>query len=122
MNIKELRIGSFLRYKVSKNPVEVLGMQLKDNSVEIKGATGVSNSYFEPIPLNEDWLLNLGFDLVEELKDSTTEYSMGDFFILFTGGKYVLSNYFNRKSSLNYVHELQNLYFSITGSELEQKK
>lgn len=65
------------------------------------------------IPLTEEWLINFGFVL--------KKYSM--LIPYWTNGRIELSQslnfkccYINRK--INYVHELQNLYFATIGEEL----
>lgn len=68
-----------------------------------------------PIELTEEWLFNLGAEI-------------------FPGGGWLLNNrlisyaecrskFIDQSTSveLNYVHQLQNLYFALTGKELEVK-
>lgn len=80
----------------------------------------------EPIPLTEEWLLKFGF---EETSDKD-----------FIGGLYTRGKdgfYINKETmsycgidyegtiddivEINYVHELQNLYFALTKQELTMK-
>lgn len=74
--------------------------------------------YIEPIPLTEEWFIKLGFQLFGNddpldrywttniLKGSIEELSL----------KYTLSGI-----KIKYVHQLQNLYFALTGEELTFK-
>lgn len=69
---------------------------------------------YKSIPLTEEWLFKLGFinDKVLEIyrNDFTDSTIIIDYkFICLLGYSHV---------KLNYVHELQNLYFALTGSEL----
>lgn len=89
---------------------------------------------FEPRPiiLTEDWLLKLGFKKVqqpyfEESKfENFEEFYNGDFDIVKGDGLFYL--WFNCGDSwfsdilgngFMYVHQLQNLYFALTGKNLE---
>ena len=81
---------------------------------------------YSPIPLTEEWLLKFGFVkgkgafFIEVLK---TEFYFRD---SYTGGYYwgFISNSDWNMCELtdvrpvNYVHQLQNLYFALTGEEL----
>ncbi len=73
----------------------------------------------EPIPLTEDWLLKLGF------KKDLNSYKLKNFGrSMFHFGKPCfypagrLSSLM-RMDNLSYVHQLQNLYFALTGEELK---
>ena len=69
---------------------------------------------FKPIPLTEEWLLKFGF-----INDKVLEFYRNDFTdstIIIDYNFICLLGYSHVK--LNYVHELQNLYFALTGSEL----
>lgn len=78
---------------------------------------------FEPIPLTEEWLKRFGFAEVSE--DGLWQADDEELF-------QIQSEYLNEQwghiwdaaftnAPLEYVHQLQNLYFSLTGSELELK-
>ena len=78
---------------------------------------------FEPYPLTEEWLVKFGF--VKRPNSSMVQFWSIDTFNLyheFYNGDYIeLSNYYLEKGSckqLEYVHQLQNLYFALTGEEL----
>jgi hypothetical protein len=73
------------------------------------------------IPLTEEWLLKFGF-VVKELAD----YVKTDFTV-YEKGKFVINDAFwvefddfdiRLEYKLEYVHQLQNLYFALTGEEL----
>lgn len=76
----------------------------------------------EPIPLTEEWLLRFGFEkivtngieFVKYSKYKTFEIEVSLFVMDY---KLVTINDFE----INYVHQLQNLYFALTGEELEIK-
>lgn len=76
---------------------------------------------FQPIPLTEDWLIKFGF----EKDEYDPYYDLLFFEVRFYEGAYVynpISEYFPAYGiGLEYVHELQNLYFALTGEELSIK-
>ena len=65
--------------------------------------------YFEPIPLTEEWLLKFGF------KKIGNRYGNGH------KRKVILNKQFYHSIAgyIKYVHQLQNLYFALTQTELE---
>lgn len=81
---------------------------------------------FVPIPLTEDWLLKMGFELSGHQLGE--EYSRGNFSMYYYNGDYpdyegeILASCFNGNNvEIKYIHQLQNLYFALTGEELEIK-
>lgn len=81
-----------------------------DNNERMMG--GVSNLEYKdvtPIPLTEEWLLKwFGEDGVGCYAE---ENNMVELFL--NNGDYLIP-----KNRLQYVHQLQNLYFALTGEEL----
>lgn len=76
------------------------------------------NSEYKPIPLSEEWLLKFGFT-------KPAHSFIGDIFHLSEWDEFkntwcVVMNKNNAVvvSKLKYVHQLQNLYFALTGTEL----
>ena len=81
------------------------------------------DDYLQPIPLTEEWLLKFGF---EKLSNFEEQYMEEDYVwqidverspsLLLSNGIFHEDNY---GVKLEYVHQLQNLYFALTGKELE---
>ena len=118
MKANELRIGNFVETKRGISKVFVLTI---DNVVETE-----NKEYdVKPIPLTEEWLLKFGFEEYE-FEDEIFGYVLNDFgyvnefqfmiriFIDFEG---ILI-----QKPIKYVHQLQNLYFALTGEELKQQE
>jgi hypothetical protein len=66
----------------------------------------------KPIPLTEEWLLKFGFEKRESghfIKDGIVLYPIRDLY--FRGNLFI-------KADIKNVHQLQNLYFALTGKEL----
>lgn len=103
MTANELRIGNLVYY--DDDVIEVEAYQLY-----------ILTDYFEPIPLTEEWLLRFGFNTI-----SDRIFFYGNFGYEFgITNRAVLKNekHFVLFPKIKYVHQLQNLYFALTGEEL----
>lgn len=125
MKANELRINNYLEYFMEdfENPWRVTQVDIDDIAYFVQYP---NDTDYRPIPLTEEWLLKFGFVkgkgafFIEVLK---TEFYFRD---SYTGGYYwgfVSNSDWNMCEltdvrPVNYVHQLQNLYFAITGEEL----
>lgn len=119
MKAEELRIGNLLE-TTNNGIAHVTWGVIKD--IES------GDRYYKPIPLTEEWLIKFGFK------------SQSDFFIeknyytlklpkkifdydnsLTVCDKNIIFGYYG-SIKIEYVHQLQNLFFSLTGEELEIKE
>ena len=120
----ELRIGNLVNFGDSTLIVDI--NVLKDLDV-------YNQHKIEPIPLTEEWLVKLGF---EKRKDKTPKIALDivcvwnkkQFFFFYESKNNLIaidflnSDYFGTKTTeIQYVHQLQNLYFALTGEELTIK-
>lgn len=116
MKATDLRIGNLIYYGQQINDVDINDLS------ELSYSDGRSNIY-SPIELTEQWLLDFGF------------YKNGIYFIKslpfigeirITESREWGSNKFQRfyisqsDLTINYIHELQNLYFALTREELQR--
>jgi len=70
------------------------------------------DEFIQPIPLTEKWLLNFGLD-----KDWMPEFEYG---VRVTLSQNDRAYSFKRSDiKIDYVHQLQNIWFSLTGEELK---
>lgn len=126
INQQELRIGNWFYSKglnfvcqiseIRQETVSICGKTLKNEL-----ASGLSYSSFDPIPLNEEWLVRFGFKewtgwYYLKLKSLGDEFTLcyapnEDLLMLNIGEKTI--KYENPK-----VHQLQNLVFALEGVEL----
>ena len=121
MKASELRINNWY-YSVKFNiPVQC---ELTDFSQLDVMSDGAYNDppieeMFEPIPLTEEWLLKFGFtdnEYTFDLKANKKILSFGwSSRVVSTGYRSGLSC--KKYRHVKYVHQLQNLYFALTGEE-----
>jgi len=125
MNSKDLRIGNLVRVRNGRI-VEVDITYLKHLALwEIEKYT--PDPPIEPIPLTGELLIKLGFKKFNNKYHigfnwgAYSVYEVGDiydhwyFFHEFDKTKRITS-------SIKYLHQLQNIYFALTGAEFEFKK
>jgi len=133
MKATDLRIGNLVNYKIVDKldkrkewfePCEIDAVDLQ-----------VIDSDYQPIPLNEEWLLKFWFDehgefgeyyrifnkgLIIDVEDTNNEFivwvRIGDDILkpLLEVGYPI--------AYIQYVHQLQNLYFALTNEELTHTK
>jgi hypothetical protein len=125
MKVQELRIG---------NLVEFDGLTYKAESLHLEGCVGLNDIMYEevyiddikPIELNEEWLIEFGFKYKDAGKYGKSGYCLEiknqyqDTFI-FANNKLQVSIYtFSIFIDVNieYLHQLQNLHFALTGKEI----
>lgn len=120
METSELRIGAYVMYEPNGEICrvsELAGNKFIRASVVNYPNTSIGR-YLAPIVLTEEWLLKFGFKL------KSGKY--GNYWVL---NGFELSESFSvhynadntRFITLKYVHQLQNLYFFLTGEELTLK-
>lgn len=92
---------------------------------------GTGISAIKPIPITEEWLLKFGFVIRdksyslnyggESMRYAMLEKSNTPLFMLFFHGRFGFNTEEGRKNGdycIQYVHQLQNLHFALTGEEL----
>lgn len=121
---KELRKGNFIQEK-DKTIVKVMGLPadgfIQYSIGKINQVYGEPLDHFEPILLTENWLIKFGWG-----KSDMHEYSnntvMDDAVLIYNYHFHRLEletdNDFIMIDNIEYVHQLQNLYFALTGKEL----
>ena len=110
----ELRIGNWIEIKDSKGICTRVTESTFDSNIE---------KNYKPIPLTEEWLLKFGLnnptnEKPYHFKKSAVEFLHSEF-------QDELKCFCNDKPMFSfpckYVHQLQNIYYSITGEELKIK-
>ena len=128
MEAKELRIGLWMKSTIMD--LNYFQLKLKDIVNEFESNY---NGLFEPIPLTEEWLFKFGFkkckngwyyttyftdcDLASEIMKIDYNLSSGRFSITDADEESTSCQIYTSKR-VKHVHQLQNLYFTLTGEEL----
>jgi hypothetical protein len=127
MKANEFRLGSFFCYKGCIYAANVI----RDNFVYGKNVNGFASGEFpinkiNPIPLTEEWLLKFGFEKddtgVDMFDQDYYEWYQKEFPVIGvlcqSSDKEYIFDENTDTLRLKFVHELQNLYFALTGEEL----
>ena len=117
MNAAELRIGNWV-YRQSGKMVKE---EVYNTTYKIQTINNQTGYKFQPIELTEEILLKCGFLKVR------SDYEEAETFDFYYGVLYFdmanQSTKINNKYVLgfvpDYLHQLQNLYFALTGEELQ---
>jgi|ERR1035437_1465024 hypothetical protein len=115
INAKDLRIGNIIQ---------------RDGNIVVVGwgtlkAMNEGIDIGSPIPLTDEWMLKFGFEKHEKNHGApiggnyTDFYFDGYVFNQDVSGAWYLSGYNWNTKHFAYVHELQNLFFALSGYELE---
>lgn len=113
IDARELRIGNIVEsYGTNGAPSHWVELSVKAMHIQTCDS---SPELFRPIPITEEWLVKFGFRSINnvwqlfpiELMDGPNGYEF--FHRALGGGKF---------KTITYVHQLQNLYFALTDSEL----
>ena len=137
MEAKELRIGNLVKCNPKFSKEVSTFVEYDDEIVKIKHISEKETEWWSmgchitqliPIPLTEEWLLKFGFELNDDAYLKTEGRQSisiprfnkdDDFYILYQED---VGCGYNPLRYLDYVHELQNLYFALTGKELTLKE
>ena len=118
----ELKLGNYLFDTVKK-----INIQVKKEHIDhinqcnfLNACTKIGNIDigFEPIPITKERLLKYGFEHYR-VGLFGNGFKIGTFELLYNNKKYIFVPY--PSFEIEYVHQLQNLYFSFTQTELEIK-
>ena len=120
MKATDLRIGNLFYYRVvdqldeRKEWLELSEIDYDD--LRVIGIKDEMNQDYQPIPLTEEWLVKFGFKkhLTEDIYPTFTKnlLNWNDGILYLTGYGFI--------NHIKHVHQLQNLYFALTGAELIQ--
>lgn len=114
----ELRLGNLI-YKCYPDGKEIVSVE----SISKYFINGLGISAIEPIPITEELLLKIGFEVIYRSKftlrlDHKENFKFGAGWNL-VNGHFHIRFIGEQFTNIKHVHELQNLYFSITGLELQ---
>lgn len=119
MKANELRIGNLIL--VDGEISEITGIK-KSTVFFSDGFQMFIAGGIEPIPLTEEWLQDFEFHYEGEFSIFGSSYTKGGIELTYakaTDGIVILcKNVIGMNLFIDHVHQLQNLYFALTGEEL----
>ena len=145
LEVKELRIGNYVRdhYELYFTVLQLTGLTPKKETdchgeniefsvgfdrIHLHGGrdtTGWSNylKHLHPIEINEHWLSLFGFSKTKVYVGAPnatekTGWLKSSFFLYESGNGDLFFGYHGGNVQVEYVHQLQNLYFALTKKEL----
>ena len=134
MKAKELRIGNIIgatytdyddgskKYDVCK-VVTLDSVGAAEYPIWVEGKANIENyDSFYPIEIDEEWLIKLGFKKINLTFHKDEHFAITEIITLADNKKsygFPSEDLFIRDVEIKYVHQLQNLYFAITGEELQ---
>jgi len=133
MKANELRVGNYIQQIDQKSEFEFLqvvyGINNESVWIHCNEESDVID-YLEaiPIPLTEEWLVKFGWQYFNGKTSGTlTKDTDVKLDIDFYKGKLQVKSHYEgehmyRILPVKYVHQLQNLYFALTGEELKLKE
>lgn len=126
MNAQELRIGNYVNWVDRKSDARILN--LADFNI-VCDSLNNNEPYFKPIPLTEERLLEFGFEIKDKnyslnVGGELFRYAIKDGFVIWKTHRnlWQMNEYTNNYTQYEYIHQLQNLYFALTGEELTIKE
>lgn len=108
MKANDLMIGNII-LNCANGPIEIL------NGEDVSIICDNIHKY-KPIPLTEEWLLKFGFEKGFNEEPSIREKGWFNDYIFIGNDLYF--NHYEGSVKIKYVHQLQNLYYCLTGEQL----
>ena len=113
MKANELMVGNLVIFSEDQTIFKVEEISTTGLAVSNENeSTWIEIDQFQPIPLDEEWLKRFDWQLISNINYYFNSYFSIDIY----GHVYYQNDY----TGLNIytVHQLQNLYFALTGKEL----
>ena len=131
MTTRDVRVGNLVIHPIFNDETTIRAIAFNGFYIGTKDGVPLHTSEFQPIPLTEEWLRRLGFIqqgkramwVKDKICITFTEYP--DLHGKSTGPKYYLglkdlgNVIFRSVMSVEHVHQLQNIYYFITNTELD---
>jgi len=126
MKANELRVNNWVN--VTDKDYQIT--QILERGINC-GIVGAMYDIVKPIPLTEEWLERFGFEDLSKERYSNYYKNNGKVWILnvtigtenwWCGSPSDINGKSKHLRNVEFVHQLQNLYFALTGQELELKE
>lgn len=130
MNARELRIGNWVSMEGFPEPNDgivgqVTQINTETNTISIKDKAIGCEEDFYPIPLSESWLERAGFEMEKRVHESGNYdwiAESGWLSIMGLNGEARVrlrtAGTLTLLDSIKFLHQIQNLHFALTGTDL----
>jgi len=120
MKANDLRIGNYIKDIFDVKKHEVRQLDLEDFSAMLNYKNSNHRNTYNPVELNDEWIKSFNFENSKTqdkffTKDNNIGISTADDKFRFIQGNFVCQLVLR---DIEFVHELQNLYYALTGVEL----
>jgi hypothetical protein len=115
MKVSDLRIGNLI---LDTNYTEERLFKVKEVNISILEDLNNPDFEFKPIPLTEEWLVKFGFKncTLKKFRLTIGHWEKRKCSLYWRKGKGFCKS--GKGIKVKYVHQLQNLYFALTNTEL----
>jgi hypothetical protein len=118
MTAKELRIGNYVYLMLNHQDYETLSVTTKDLEY-----IGKKQGDYQPIPLTKEWLVKFGYTETGFMGFEKGFSNNSILHIQFMAGGVITGfiegdSTYNLIGKIDFVHQLQNLFFALRGEEL----
>lgn len=131
MNANELRIGNYVEIGLKRDLTSIYSTvhQISQTVIWVKEPSAptlrlMPIETIKPIPLKEEWLLKFGFVITETNAEIECFYFWKRYSVLQPSNTNVWLLVDGEKGlcEIQFIHQLQNLYFALTNTELKCEK
>ena len=118
MKVQELRLNNLIEVKICTNKNQFV-TGVTNDSINTTDADNLNLSDIKPIKLTDKWLIDFGFTKIEWDNNNSFRKMVGnnDYTIVFYSNCVCEIGGIITKE-IEFVHQLQNLYYALTGVEL----
>lgn len=105
-----------------------IGYNPFDKYVHVESKSGIEEFIrFEPVPITEDLLIKLGFEYIKVNHPipNHKSFEREDFYLKIYNSSDIIKIWYKEMvidNNYYHIHQLQNLYFALTGKELNTTK
>ncbi len=118
MKVQYFRIGNIVNYFHHETCLNGIVTSINKKSITVNNhaTIKIKSNNISPIPLTEEWLLRFGIEKMHDgnywNKKLCIRKDRNEFYALYEQGRIYIQH----------VHQLQNLYFALTGEELTYER
>jgi hypothetical protein len=122
MTAQELRIGNWVMFDNRIFQIDSIAIVFPTLNTDEFGIGVVDWNNIKPVTLTEEWLIKFGFDRRGYTSSNGSKLVLHHKEPMYPNGRIYYNSWCIKNELPQYVHQLQNLYFALTGEELTLKE